>query len=96
MHTLTDVTREALRERLSIELHRYDRDQRMRAADSTKRPVYYNPFALGLYLEALGRAMDSLKFEGVAVEMALAENFEGYLLRVLLKVYARMMAPHAR
>jgi hypothetical protein len=81
----------ALEEKLSIALHRYDRDQRMRSADKTKRPVFYNPFALGLYLEALERAMGSLQFEGVSVEMALAENFTGHLLKTLLKVYSSMM-----
>jgi hypothetical protein len=33
------------------------------------------------------RAMDSLQYEGVTVEMALAENFEG----ALLKAYSKML-----
>jgi hypothetical protein len=90
-HTLTATTRMALEEKLTIALYRYDRDQRMRAADKTKRPVFYNPFAIGLYCEALERAMGSLQFEGVTVEMALAENFSGYLLKTLLRTYAKML-----
>ena len=69
----------------------YDNDQHVRSLKKTARPVFYNIHALRLYLEALERAQNSLRFEGVTVEMALAENFGGALLRALLKAYARMM-----
>ena len=81
----------ALEEKLSLTLAAYDADQLKRSMHPTKRPVYHNPFALGLYREALERAMGSLQFEGVTVEMALAENFTGYLLKALLKTYAKML-----
>ena len=35
--------------------------------------------------------MGSLQYEGVTVEMALAENFSGHLLKTLLKAYAKML-----
>jgi hypothetical protein len=35
--------------------------------------------------------MDSLQHEGVTVEMALVENFEGALLKALLKAYSKML-----
>ena len=57
----------------------------------TKRPVFYNLHALCLYREALARAMDSLQYEGVTVEMALSENFTGALLKALLKAYSKML-----
>lgn len=84
----------ALEEKLANALCYYDADQRTRSMNALGRKgmVYYNPFALGLYREALERAMGSLKFEGLTVEMALAENFTGYLLKSLLKVYAKMVA----
>jgi hypothetical protein len=82
----------ALEEKLSLTLAAYDADQLKRSVHPTKRPVFYNPFALGIYLEDLERAMGSLQFEGVTVETALGENFTGRLLRTLLKTYAKMLA----
>jgi hypothetical protein len=91
-HILTAATRMALEEKLAATLTAYDLDQHKRSLSPSKRRVYYNPFALGLYLEALERAMGSLQFEGVTVEMALAENFIGHLLKTLLKTYSKMLA----
>ena len=89
--TLTDTTREALMVKLSYALRAYDNDQHIRSLHPTKRPVFYNVHALRLYHEALARAMESLKFEGVTVEQSLAENFTGHLLKTLLKAYAKML-----
>jgi len=84
-HVLTETTRETLGCRFADILRAYDNDQRIRSQHPTKRPVFYNVHALRLYHEALARAMDSLQYEGVTVEMVLAENFEGALLKALLK-----------
>jgi hypothetical protein len=89
-HILTETARMALESKLAGTLRAYDDDQHKRSLHPTKKPVYYNPFALGLYREALERAMGSLQYEGVTVEMALAENFTGHLLKTLLKTYAKM------
>ena len=88
---LTDTTRLALEQKLFLVLDRYNTDQFHRSLHSTKRPIYFNPSALRLYTEALERAMGSLQYEGVTVEMALAENFSGHLLKTLLKAYAKML-----
>ena len=88
---LTDTTRLALERKLFLVLDRYNTDQFHRSLHPTKRPVYFNPSALRLYTEALERAMGSLQYEGVTVEMALAENFSGHLLKTLLKAYAKML-----
>jgi hypothetical protein len=90
-HVLTERARESLGCRLASTLRAYDNDQRVRSQHPTKRPVFYNLHALCLYHEALARAMDSLQHEGVTVEMALAENFEGALLKALLKAYSKML-----
>ena len=91
--TLTQTTREALASRMTITLNEYDtvnyrRDIARRAKGKSSQ---YNIHANRLYLEALARAMESLTFEGVTVEMALSENFEGHLLKTLLKEYACML-----
>ena len=88
---LTETTRETLACRLAVTLRAYDNDQRVRSQHPTKRPVFYNLHALRLYHEALARAMDSLQYEGVTVEMALSENFSGALLKALLKAYSKML-----
>ena len=88
---LTETTRLALSAKLYLVLDRYNADQLRRSLHPTKRPVYFDPSALRLYTEALERAMGSLQYEGVTVEMALAENFSGHLLRTLLKAYAKML-----
>jgi hypothetical protein len=89
--TLTETTRAALESKLSRTLADYDDDQLRRSLSASKRKVNHNPYALGLYNEALERAMGSLQFEGVTVEATLAENFTGHLLKTLLKTYATMM-----
>ena len=88
---LTDTTRLALERKLFLVLDRYNTDQFHRSLHPTKRPVYFDPSAMRLYTEALERAMGSLQYEGVTVEMALAENFSGHLLKTLLKAYAKML-----
>ena len=88
---LTETTRLALSAKLYLVLDRYNADQLRRSLHPTKRPVYFNPSVLRLYTEALERAMGSLQYEGVTVEMALAENFSGHLLKTLLKAYAKML-----
>jgi hypothetical protein len=88
---LTETTRKALEDRLADTLRIYDNDQFVRSLNRTKKPVYYNPFARGLYMGALERAMGSLQYEGVTVEMALAENFSSHLLKTLLKTYSKML-----
>ena len=90
-HILSEAARTTLRSHLSAQLQAYDADQHKRSLSASKRKVYHNPFALGLYYEALERAMGSLQFEGVTVEMALAENFTGHLLKTLLKTYSKML-----
>jgi hypothetical protein len=90
-HALTESARESLGCRLASTLRAYDNDQRERSQHPTKRPVFYNLHALCLYHEALARAMDSLQYEGVTVEMALSENFTGALLKALLKAYSKML-----
>jgi hypothetical protein len=90
-HILSETTLGALSCKLAATLRAYDANQHTRSLHPTKKPVYWNPFALKLYMEALERAMFSLCFEGVTVEMALAENFTGTLLRDLLKTYSKML-----
>jgi hypothetical protein len=90
---LTETARMTLEDKLAIALQEYDNDQHKRSLSASKRRVYYNPSANRLYFEALERAMCSLQFEGVTVEMALAENFTGHLLKTLLKTYIKMLNP---
>jgi hypothetical protein len=89
-HILSEAARTTLRFHLSAQLRAYDADQYKRSLPASKRRVYYNQSAYRLYLEALERAMGS-QFEGVTVEMALAENFTGHLLKTLLKAYSKML-----
>jgi hypothetical protein len=86
----SETARESLACKLAYTLRAYDADQHKRSLSASKRKVYYNVHALVLYHEALERAMSSLRFEGVTVEMALAENFTGYLLKALFKAYSKI------
>lgn len=64
------------RVKLSMALTTYDRKQ------STKR--FYNPYALGLYLEALARC-EELASKGHDLRLCLLNCFNGKLLDALLK-----------
>jgi hypothetical protein len=58
----------------------YDRQQQERASKS--RHGYHNPYAIGLYLKAVGHAHDDIKL-GKSTEEAINNNFNGGLARHL-------------
>jgi hypothetical protein len=73
-----DMTRAAL----TVACTAYDHIIFLRAARTGR--VYHNPYALGLYLEAIDRVVASLAFEGVTLTQALNENFTGHMRKYLL------------
>jgi hypothetical protein len=75
-----------LRTNLILTVNAYDYAIALRAKRNPR--VYHNPFALGLYLEAIDRVHASLACEGVTLTQALNENFTGHLLKHLLKKMA--------
>jgi len=80
---MTEENRKALHARLTIAVTAYDRAIWLRHCHNSRG--YHNPFALGLYLEAVARTVDSLAYEGVTLGQALAENFTGHMLKYLLR-----------
>jgi hypothetical protein len=84
--TITDrpeLTRaDILRSSLVIHCTAYDAMIKARAARNAR--VYHNPYALGLYFEAVDRVVQSLEFEGMTLAQALHENFTGHMLKYLM------------
>lgn len=66
-----------IQDKLNHAVTEWDRKQ------STRRG--YNRYALAQYLAAVDRVCESIKHEGVTIQMALHENFEDRLLDVCLK-----------
>ena len=80
---MTEDNRTALHAQLTIAVTAYDRAIWLRHCHNSR--MYYNPFALKLYFEAIDRTIASLAYEGVTLGQSLAENFEGHLLNYLLR-----------
>jgi hypothetical protein len=73
---------EHLRSRLTIALTAYDYSIQARHLRNVR--VYHNPFALGLYFEAVDRVIAEMN-SGQSLRNALENAFTGSLLRVLLR-----------
>lgn len=73
-----------LRETLRAVLVAYDADQYRRSISPSKRKVYHNPHAHGLYMEALESVCSDIN-SGATQREALIKHFTGHLLNTLLK-----------
>jgi hypothetical protein len=85
LKTVTDKPEskaDILRSNLTIAVTAYDYSIRTRAARNPR--VYHNPFALWLYLDAVGQVVNDVQ-NGIGIEQALRENFVGHMLNYLLR-----------